>query len=74
MPTHSPIGSCCSTPRFNGVGGVDFGARTRSRWTPWKTRIPRICNAAAHVLVSRAHWIGSVAVRLSAPLKNKCSI
>ncbi len=24
MQAHSPIGSCCSRPRFNGVGGVDL--------------------------------------------------
>ena len=23
MPTHNPIGSCCTRPRLNEVGGID---------------------------------------------------
>lgn len=74
MPTHHPIGSCCSRPRFNVVGGLDAHGWPHFRWTRRQMRVRRTCEAAVGALVGRAHKIGCAKVWLAALLKNRGSL
>lgn len=71
MPAHSPIGSCCSRPKFNAVGGVDLPL---PRWTPWPTRISANHETADDTLADRAskagcavRWFAAMLLRRGSP-------
>lgn len=68
MATHSPIGSCCSRPKFNAVGGVDIFTLPRHHRTPCRTGSDGSHRAAGFALVSRMHGIRRVVRKFVAML------
>lgn len=63
MATHIPIGSCCSRPKFNAVGGVDTFALPRRRRTPCHAGSDGNHRATVFALVGSMHGIGRMARR-----------
>ncbi len=54
MSAHEPIGSCCSRPRLNGVGGTDDHARAR------KSSVDRLVNSAHGIDRTAAVAVGAI--------------
>ena len=58
MSAHTPIGSCCSNPRFNTVGGIDDSAWARklahNNLVRAMHKITRIILAVAAALITLA--------------------
>jgi len=71
MLLHSSIGSCCSRPRFNFVGGVDDGTRACSHTKPWTARMRGFRNMVVYAMLTCARKIGRVFVSRSTTRANK---
>ena len=59
MSAHNPIGSCCSRPRFNVVGGVDDSA-----WT-WKLSDNSLGNGARKIDRATAFAVAGILTALA---------
>lgn len=68
MATHIPIGSCCSRPKFNAVGGVDTFTLPRRRRISCRAGSDGNHRATVFALVGSMHGIGRVVRRFAAML------
>ena len=59
MSAHNSIGSCCSRPRFNAVGGIDDRA-----WT-WKLNDNSLVNGAHKVDRTAAFVVAGILAALA---------
>lgn len=71
MLIYSPIGSCCSRPRLNFVGGVDDETRACSPAQPWTARMRGLRDVVVHAMLGCVRKIGRAFVSRSATPVNK---
>jgi hypothetical protein len=74
MPTHTPIGSCCSRPKFNAVSGNATAPAPLVDFIKWRTWTGESRKANDDALADRAskiarvvHWFGSTLLRRGSP-------
>ena len=74
MPTHTPIGSCCSRPNFNAVGGDATTTAPLGDIIEWQTWTGESSKTNDDALVDRAskiaravHWFSSTLLGRSSP-------
>jgi hypothetical protein len=66
MLKHNAIGSCCSRPRFNFVGGVDDEGQTHAARNSRKEWLPALRVLAPFSLLERAAKMGrSIAIAMA---------